>query len=59
MLHQRNRDRFVVIVARYTDKMTDFIASNSGLQSRFTRQIEFDDYTADEVMQSFRAKCRG
>jgi AAA+ superfamily predicted ATPase len=52
-LMEDNRDRLVVIVAGYTDKMADFIASNPGLQSRFTRQIEFDDYTADEMFRIF------
>jgi hypothetical protein len=48
-----HRARLVVIVAGYTDKMSDFIASNPGLQSRFARQIEFHDYTADEMLQIF------
>jgi AAA+ superfamily predicted ATPase len=52
-LMEDNRDRLAVIVAGYTDKMADFIASNPGLQSRFTRKIEFDDYTADEMLQIF------
>jgi len=52
-LMEDNRDRLAVIVAGYTDKMADFIASNPGLQSRFTRQIEFADYTADEMLQIF------
>ena len=51
-LMEDNRDRLVVIPAGYTDKMADFIASNPGLQSRFTRHIEFDD-TADEMLQMF------
>ena len=50
---ENNRDRLAVIVAGYTDKMADFIASNPGLQSRFSRQIEFDDYTADEMLEIF------
>ena len=52
-LMEDNRDRLVVIAAGYTDKMADFIASNPGLQSRFTRQILFDDYTADEMLRIF------
>jgi AAA+ superfamily predicted ATPase len=52
-LMEDHRGRLAVIVAGYTDKMTDFIASNPGLQSRFTRQIEFDDYTADEMLRIF------
>jgi stage V sporulation protein K len=52
-LMEDHRDRLAVIVAGYTDKMADFIASNPGLQSRFTKQIEFDDYSSDEMLQIF------
>jgi AAA+ superfamily predicted ATPase len=52
-LMEDNRDRLAVIVAGYTDKMADFIASNPGLQSRFNRQIEFNDYTTNEMLQIF------
>lgn len=48
-----DRDRLVVIVAGYTDEMKHFIDSNPGLQSRFTRYIDFPDYTADELYQIF------
>ena len=47
------RDRLVVIVAGYTERMSDFIGSNPGLQSRFARQIEFADYSADEMTLIF------
>jgi hypothetical protein len=47
------RERLVVIVAGYTDKISTFIESNPGLQSRFARQIEFSDYTADEMLLIF------
>ncbi len=47
------RERLVVIAAGYTDRMNEFIASNPGLQSRFTRQIEFKDYCAEEMVEIF------
>lgn len=52
-----NRDDLVVIVAGYTDLMQDFIDSNPGLRSRFNKYIDFDDYTADEMMAIFKLNC--
>jgi Holliday junction resolvasome RuvABC ATP-dependent DNA helicase subunit len=48
-----NRDQLVVIVAGYTAPMQQFLASNPGLQSRFTRFIEFPDYSPKELLQIF------
>ncbi|MGM9653226.1 MAG: AAA family ATPase [Eubacteriales bacterium] len=53
-----NRDDLVVIVAGYTRLMEDFIASNPGLQSRFNKYIEFDDYTAEEMLGIFALQCK-
>lgn len=52
-----HRDDLVVIVAGYTDLMEDFIHSNPGLESRFNRFLEFEDYTLDEMMAIFRMRC--
>lgn len=49
-----DRDRLVVILAGYSKEMGDFINSNSGLQSRFSRYINFPDYTVDELIQIFQ-----
>ena len=48
-----NRDRLVVILAGYSKEMEDFINSNSGLQSRFNRYIDFPDYSSEELLQIF------
>ena len=48
-----DRDRLVVILAGYSKEMDDFINSNSGLQSRFNRYIEFPDYSSEELLQIF------
>ncbi len=47
------RDRLVVIVAGYPDEMNDFIGSNPGLQSRFSRYFYFDHYTPEELLKIF------
>ncbi|MBO4666119.1 MAG: AAA family ATPase, partial [Paludibacteraceae bacterium] len=52
------RERLIVILAGYTENMKDFIASNPGLQSRFSRYIDFPDYTAAELLQIFELNMR-
>ncbi len=51
-----DRDRLVVIVAGYTNEMKDFIGSNPGLQSRFTRYINFPDYSSNELYAIFMSR---
>ncbi|MGI8967420.1 MAG: AAA family ATPase, partial [Limisphaerales bacterium] len=53
-----NRDRLIVIVAGYPEKMKEFIASNPGLGSRFSRFIEFADYSPQELCRIFSLMCR-
>lgn len=53
-----NRDNIVVIVAGYKDLMKKFISSNPGLESRFNKYIEFEDYTPDELYQIFELNCK-
>jgi len=48
-----NRDRIAVIVAGYPEEMKDFINMNPGLNSRFTRYIEFEDYSPHELVRIF------
>ena len=52
-----NRNNFIVIVAGYTELMQKFIDSNPGLKSRFTKYVNFPDYSADELVQIFLKMC--
>ncbi|MDR1492245.1 MAG: AAA family ATPase [Planctomycetaceae bacterium] len=52
-----NRDRLIVVVAGYPEPMREFLRSNPGLQSRFTRFIEFEDYSVREMCLIFEKFC--
>jgi Holliday junction resolvasome RuvABC ATP-dependent DNA helicase subunit len=53
-LMEDHRSDIVVIVAGYTDQMTQFLASNPGMASRFTKTVEFPNYTVDELVTIVR-----
>ena len=53
-----DRDDFIVIVAGYTNEMTEFIESNPGLKSRFNKYIYFPDYSSGELMEIFKYMCK-
>jgi len=48
------RERLVVIVAGYSDKMNGFLESNPGLSSRFNRFIYFEDYSHEDLNNIFQ-----
>src|SRR4051794_10344687 len=48
-----HRPRLVVIVAGYPRLMEQFLQSNPGLRSRFSREIEFPDYSTAELVAIF------
>jgi stage V sporulation protein K len=51
------RERLIVIAAGYPDDMKTFIDANPGLQSRFTIHLNFEDYTAPELVRIFKGFC--
>lgn len=46
-----DRDKFTAVLAGYKKETEDFLSTNSGLKSRITDYIEFEDYTPDELRQ--------
>jgi hypothetical protein len=53
-----SRDDLVVVVAGYPDKMAGFLNSNPGIRSRFTRFMNFQDYTPEELSSIFAGFCK-
>ncbi|MEV4002801.1 AAA family ATPase [Actinomadura sp. NPDC049753] len=50
-LMEDHRDEVVVIAAGYSAEMRDFLAANPGLKSRFSRTVEFENYSPAELVQ--------
>jgi SpoVK/Ycf46/Vps4 family AAA+-type ATPase len=57
-LMEDHRDDIVVITAGYSHEMRAFLASNPGLASRFTKTIQFENYTVDELVTIVEGFCR-
>lgn len=55
---ENHRDSLVVILAGYTSDIDRFLAENQGLRSRVTRDLFFEDYTLEEMVQMFRNQVR-
>ncbi len=53
-----HRDDLVVIVAGYPGPMATFLATNPGLESRFSTTVEFADYTDAELREIFERSAR-
>jgi probable Rubsico expression protein CbbX len=48
---EEQRDRLVVILAGYGDRMERFFATNPGLRSRIAHHIDFPPFTVDELVE--------
>ncbi|MNO51950.1 Stage V sporulation protein K [compost metagenome] len=45
------KNQFILILAGYSDEMEFFLSTNPGLPSRFPIQMDFPDYTIDQLIQ--------
>ncbi|MCX0247183.1 AAA family ATPase [Streptomyces drozdowiczii] len=45
-----DRDRLVVVLAGYRDEMSELLATNPGLVSRFNTRVDFPSYSAEELV---------
>jgi hypothetical protein len=48
---ENDRNRLVVIVAGYKADLDNFLDTNDGLRSRFTRNIDFPSYSSHELVE--------
>ncbi len=48
---ENERDRLVVVLAGYKDRMDDFFRLNPGMSSRVAHHIDFPDYTSAELLR--------
>ncbi|WP_051813133.1 right-handed parallel beta-helix repeat-containing protein [Kitasatospora sp. MBT63] len=56
-LMEDHRDEIVVIVAGYSAQMEQFLASNPGMASRFSRTVEFPNYSSAELVTIVQGLC--
>lgn len=50
-----HRDKFVVIMAGYSNEMATLLNTNSGLKSRFNYNIHFDDYSPQQLINILKS----
>lgn len=50
---ENNRDNLIVIMAGYKNEMNELLRSNPGLASRIPYEVEFRNYTKDELIDIF------
>jgi SpoVK/Ycf46/Vps4 family AAA+-type ATPase len=43
-----SKGKFVVVIAGYSDRMQEFLNSNPGMRSRFSKTLDFEPWSAEE-----------
>ena len=56
---ENNRDRFMVIMAGYSDEMEQMMQSNPGLRGRIPHRLHFPNYTREELYKIFEVQILG
>ncbi|MEV0263963.1 right-handed parallel beta-helix repeat-containing protein [Streptomyces sp. NPDC050617] len=56
-LMEDHREDVVVVAAGYAPQMRNFLNSNPGLSSRFSRTVEFENYSVRELVTIVRTMC--
>ncbi|MFE5894583.1 right-handed parallel beta-helix repeat-containing protein [Streptomyces sp. NPDC056462] len=56
-LMEDHRDDVVVVAAGYSREMESFLGSNPGLASRFSRTVEFENYSVPELVAIMENMC--
>lgn len=56
---EKLRDEVVVIFAGYTNEIDDLLSINPGFRSRVKSQVEFPDYSADELVEILHHMAEG
>ncbi|MFJ3234150.1 right-handed parallel beta-helix repeat-containing protein [Streptomyces sp. NPDC086787] len=56
-LMEDHRDEVVVVAAGYSREMESFLGSNPGLASRFSRTVEFENYSVPELVAIMENMC--
>ncbi|MFH8484059.1 right-handed parallel beta-helix repeat-containing protein [Streptomyces longisporoflavus] len=56
-LMEDHRDDVVVVAAGYSREMDSFLGSNPGLASRFSRTVEFENYSVPELVAIMENMC--
>ena len=53
-LMEEQREQVIVILAGYPNEMRDFVRHNPGLTGRIGFEIEFDEYSPDQLLRIFK-----